>query len=306
MVVQLPDGAIGTAVGVQIYSYFCLLCSCLMILLVWKHRERTSYVALLSYSTFISTVSLIGSQLYNIVRWNYIKSTQFYNSLDHGGCPELIVTGGSFGPDLVVFYLEFYGFNVLAILTLFWAFILALSIFHPSQLDWHRRISRRSRILAKSIAVFLPSVIVGLTRIPAIRLSLAGYLTVANLVLGFSFTFGSILLVAILAKHIQTRRKLHRWIVRSLLPRNPNEEGGEDEWDLTERESIYDRWLTVRLCIALLFIQVFQVLTVLNQVESVKYNKKEFLPPEPDLSAARARGDFVKFIPGASAGLLVS
>lgn len=42
MVVQLPDGAIGTAVGVQIYSYFCLLCSCLMILLVWKHRERTS------------------------------------------------------------------------------------------------------------------------------------------------------------------------------------------------------------------------------------------------------------------------
>lgn len=42
MVVQLPDGALATAVGVQIYSYLCLLCSALMIALVCKHREKDS------------------------------------------------------------------------------------------------------------------------------------------------------------------------------------------------------------------------------------------------------------------------
>ncbi|KAI1185590.1 hypothetical protein F5B17DRAFT_407312 [Nemania serpens] len=307
MAVQLPDGAMATAVGVQIYSCLCLFCSSLMILLVWKHRERSSYIALISYATFLSIASLIGSQLFNIVRWDYIKTTQHNNLLKYGWRPELILTGGSFGPDLVFFYLEFYGFNMAAILTLFWAIILAYSIFHPSELDWHRRISRTSRILAKSTAVILPLVVVGLMQVPAIRSSIAGYLTVANLVLAPSVTLGSILLVAILAKHIQTRRKLHRWIVRLPLPRRPNEEGGEDEWDLDSRESIYDRWLTVRLAIVLLFIQAFQIWTIINQhaLGSVKNNMKDLLPQEPDLSAARARHDFVQFLPASSAGLLL-
>lgn len=126
-------------------------------------------------------------------------------------------------------------------------------------------------------------------------------------IVGVSSASGDVLLLAILAKHIQTRRKLNRWIVRSPLPGTPNEEGGEDGWDLNRGDNnTYDRWLSVRLAVALLSTGVLQLLTILNQVVGNNHIKKQFLPPEPDLSAARARGDFVRFIPGCTAGLIVS
>lgn len=39
---QLPSGAVGTAVGVLIYSIICLAASSMMIWLTWHHRERVS------------------------------------------------------------------------------------------------------------------------------------------------------------------------------------------------------------------------------------------------------------------------
>ncbi|KAI1112732.1 hypothetical protein F5Y14DRAFT_420627 [Nemania sp. NC0429] len=306
MVAQLPDGALAAVVGVQIYSYVCLLSCVLMILLVWKHHERTSYVALLCYSAFISIIAIIGSQLYNIVHFEDVKRKQYHNILYHGeSCPETSITGGAIGPDREFAYLQFYAYSVAAVLTLIWALVLAYSIFHPSERIFHRRISRKSSILAKSLAVIIPLVITILMRVPAINASAPAYLTLGNLTLGTSLIFRSIFLAAILYKHIQTRRKLNRWIVRSPVPGTLNEEGGEDPWDSNSRESIYDKWLTVRLFIALLFIGGFQVLTILYEISWARIGKKEFLPPEPDFSAAVARKQFINYIPAASPGLLL-
>lgn len=124
--------------------------------------------------------------------------------------------------------------------------------------------------------------------------------------MAISFTIGGILLVAILAKYIQTRRKLHRWTIRYPLPGTSTEEGAGEELDLNSEDSIYDSWLIVRFVISLLFIEAFQILTILSEVAQVNNNKKEVLPPEPDISARRARVDFLEFIPGVSTGLLVS
>lgn len=120
-----------------------------------------------------------------------------------------------------------------------------------------------------------------------------------------SLSLGSILVVVILVKYIQTRRKLHRWTVRFPLPRDAND-NGEDGQDTDSEDSIYDGWLIVRFAIALLFIEAFQILTILSEVAQINNNKEEALPPEPDISAAHAQVDFVEFIPGVSAGLLVS
>jgi hypothetical protein len=57
MVVQLPDDALAAAVGVQIYSIFCLLCSSLMIFLVIKHQERGSCEIRLSLDSREDTLS---------------------------------------------------------------------------------------------------------------------------------------------------------------------------------------------------------------------------------------------------------
>ncbi|KAI1128474.1 hypothetical protein F5Y10DRAFT_240457 [Nemania abortiva] len=306
MVVQLPDGALAAAVGVQIYSFVCLICSSLIILLVWKHRERDSYVALLAYSTFISTTASIAQQLHTIIRWDEVKTEQFYYVQDHIGSPELATAGPSYGLDLVLYYIQYYCYNVEGILTVSWAFVLAYSVFKTSEINWHQRISQRSSIIAKAVAFVLPAVFIGLLHIPAVRSSIAVFITLANFQLAASFTIGGILLIAILFKYIQTRRKLHRWTVRFPLPGtlSANNEG-EDEQDLNSEESIYDSWLIVRFVISLLFIEAFQILTILSEVAQINNNKKEALPSEPDLSAAHARVDFIEFIPGVTAGLLV-
>ncbi len=124
MVVQLPDGALAAAVGVQIYSHICLICSSLMILLVCKHRARDSCenssrrrrvnvyannsldVALLAYTTFLSTAGSIAQQLHTIVLWDEIKTEQFYYVHDHLGSPEIAIAGTSYGLDLVLFYIR--------------------------------------------------------------------------------------------------------------------------------------------------------------------------------------------------------
>ncbi|RWA09142.1 hypothetical protein EKO27_g5972 [Xylaria grammica] len=124
MVVQLPDSALAAAVGVQIYSYICLICSCLIILLVCKHRERDSYVALFSYCSLVGTLASIAQQLHTIVLWDDVKTEQFYYVLEHPG-PELAIAGPSYGLDLVLFYIQYYCYNVEAMLALFWNSIAA-------------------------------------------------------------------------------------------------------------------------------------------------------------------------------------
>ncbi|KAI0420373.1 hypothetical protein F5X98DRAFT_25752 [Xylaria grammica] len=305
MVVQLPDSALAAAVGVQIYSYICLVCSCLIILLVCKHRERDSYVALFSYCSLVGTLASIAQQLHTIVLWDDVKTEQFYYVLEHPG-PELAIAGPSYGLDLVLFYIQYYCYNVEAMLALFWACSLAFSIFGPPGLNHHERLSRRSSIVAKVLSFFVPALFVGLLRLPAVRNSIAAFITVADFNLAASLTLGSIVLVAILAKYIHTRRRLHRWTVRYPLSRDLNSNSGESGLDSdSEHHSIYDGWLIVRFAIALAFIEAFQILTILSEVAQIRGNREEVLPEQPDISAARAVVDFVEFIPGVSTGLLV-
>lgn len=123
-----------------------------------------------------------------------------------------------------------------------------------------------------------------------------------------SLTVGSILLVAILAKYIQTRRRLHRWTVRFPLSRDlsANEGESEQDLDLNSENKIYDGWLIVRFAIAFVFIETFQILSIFSEIMQLNTNKKEVLPEQPDTSVSRAQVDFIEFIPGVSTGLLVS
>ncbi|KAJ2997915.1 hypothetical protein NUW58_g497 [Xylaria curta] len=307
MVAQLPEGALAAAVGVQIYSHICLICCSLMIFLVWKHHERGSYVALFSYATFISILASIAQQLHTIVLWDDIKTTQFYYVHSHIGCPELAIAGPSYGVDLWLFYIQYYCYSVEGILSLFWAFSLAFTLYISSETNqhYHQRIKRKRSVIAKAIAFLLPLAVNGLLRIPAIRKSTAAFITLANFCLASSLLLGSFLLVAILAKYIRTRRRLHRQTARCPFPGGPDSNGVGDGRDSDSEDSIYDGWLLVRFAIALIFIGAFQILTILSEVAQLRNNRKEALPPKPDLSAARARVDFIEFMPGVSAGLLV-
>ncbi|KAI0517326.1 hypothetical protein F5B22DRAFT_645961 [Xylaria bambusicola] len=309
MVVQLPADALAAAVGVQVYSYICLLCSCLMILLAYKHRAKDSYISLLSCTIFVSVAASIAQQLHTIVLWEDIKTNQFHYVHDHLGSPELAIAGPSYGLDLVLFYIQYYCYNIEGILTLFWAFSLATSIFSPLGATTQDRISRRLNILSKALAFLLPATQIALLQIPAIKSSTPAFITLADLLLAISLTVGSILLVVIMFKYIQTRRRLHRWTIRYPIPRNLDETEGENgqnlDWDSDSENRIYDGWLIVRFTIAFVFLEIFQILSTLSELMQIRDNKEEVLPDEPDISANRARDDFVSFLPGVSAGLLV-
>jgi hypothetical protein len=125
----------------------------------------------------------------------------------------------------------------------------------------------------------------------------------SNTIVAASILLGSIFLVAILIKYIYTRRRTHRWIVRYPISRGSNEGTGSG---FGPQESIYDNWLIVRFTTAFLFLEAFQILTVLSQIAQVNGNRKEALPKEADLSAAHASIDYLEFLPGVSTGLLVS
>ncbi|RYC62035.1 hypothetical protein CHU98_g4179 [Xylaria longipes] len=266
--------------------------------------DDISNVALFSYATLVSTAGSIAQQLHTIILWNEVKTAQFHYVHDHLGSPELAIAGPSYGLDLVLFYIQYYCYNVEGLLTLFWAISLAFYIFKPSESNQHQRIRRRRGILSKVVAFLLPAVLISFLQLPAVRSSTPAFITLADFGLAASLSLGSVLVVVILAKYIQTRRKLHRWTVRYPLPRDGND-NGEDGQELDSEESIYDGWLIVRFAIALTFIEAFQILSILSEVAQVNSNKKEALPEEPDLSAAHAQVDFVEFIPGVSSGLLV-
>ncbi|KAI0200549.1 hypothetical protein F4808DRAFT_154800 [Astrocystis sublimbata] len=307
MVCQLPDGALAAAVGVQVYSYVCLICSLLMVFLVWKHRERDSYVALFSYSTIVSTVSSIAQQLHTLVAWEEVKTGQFYYVQDNLGSPELAIAGPSYGLDRLLYYFQYYCYNVQGFLTLFWAFALAFSISKPCQSTQDQCTRRKRGLVSKALALLLPGVFVSFLQLPAVRSSAAAFITLADISLATSLSLGSILVFAILAKYILSRRKIHRWTIRYPPPREAGNANGADGQglNLQENNSIYDAWLIVRFAIALFFIEAFQLLTILYEIAQVNKNKQEALPDKPDISVTRAQLDFVAFIPGVSAGLLV-
>ncbi|KAI0834296.1 hypothetical protein F5Y06DRAFT_175002 [Hypoxylon sp. FL0890] len=307
MVVQLLHEVVGTAVAVLLYSFLCLTASSIMIWLVWTHHERDSYVALLSYSTLLGTVASIIQQFHTFIWWRDVKTEQYEYTAEHLGNPEIAVAGPSVGLDLVLFYIQYYTYNVEAMLTLFWAVALTHTVFKLVDLTTFRHIRHRTNQVTKAVGVILPAILMCLLRLGAVQKSHAAFLVLANFNIMISLTIGSILLIAILTKYIYTRHRLVSWNTRYLFSR-PQEAGGEiinvlDRGD--GRQSIYDRWLVLRFSIGFVVLAVFQLITILSEIAQMSNHTKEKLGEAANLSVAKAKNDFLLFMPGVSTSLLV-
>ncbi|KAL0776472.1 hypothetical protein CaCOL14_007759 [Colletotrichum acutatum] len=304
MAIQLPQEELGTAIGVLSYSLFCLACSVLMAWLVYAHREGLSYVALVSYFTGLSTAASVAQQIHTIVRWRDIKLAQFKHSNANVGNPELAIAGQSTGLDLVLFYIQFYSYNVEAALTFFWAVALTQSIF---QLEPVRSTRKRVNYVAKAIAILLPAILMGILRLEAVQKQTVPFLVLADGIMGFCLSGSGVLLIVILVKYIHTRRNLLSWNVRYGQRSNSTKSSDTlvfDSGSETRRRSIYDRWLVVRFSIAFVALAIFQVVTIMFQVSSAKQNSRDSLSESPDLSTERLHLDLILFLPGVSASLL--
>ncbi|KAI0025225.1 hypothetical protein F4780DRAFT_419965 [Xylariomycetidae sp. FL0641] len=311
MVAQLPPEALGVAVWVLAYSVLCLACSSLMIWMVWLHRERDSYVALLSYFSFLSTLASIAQQLHSIFEWRAIKVAQFRHITEHLGSPEIAIAGPSVGLDLVLFYIQFYCYNVEAILTLFWAATLTHCVFRFAEFRNLKHGGRKLSIAAKVLAVFIPIPFLSLLRLQVVRHSSASFLILANITILVSLTIGSLLLLVILARYIYTRRYLLEWSVQYPHARTSEEadRGATPRSSAPSRrlrKTIYDKWLVVRFAVAFVLLGAFQIITILSEISQLRKHSAHTEGKAPDLSPATARYDFLQYMPGVSVSLLVS
>ncbi|KAH9894620.1 hypothetical protein F4778DRAFT_784050 [Xylariomycetidae sp. FL2044] len=282
MVAQLPHEAIATAAGTLVYSFLCMSCSSLMIWLVWHHHERDSYVAFLSYMTLVSTVASIAQQLHTIIKWRDIKIEQYYHAYDTAGSPELAVAGQ--------------------------AVALTQSIYGYTDLEASKHLRKATHRYAKGFAILLPIVLLSILSAPAVRQSYAAFFLLADSCLLLSLALGLVFLLAILAKYILTGRKLQSWNVhygRSTRSHGTGPNDHHDRIEIPQQTNIYDRWLITRFTIAFLVIGFYGLVVVVFQLTSLESTQRGSLGDAPNLSAERAKSDFLSFMPGTSASLLV-
>ncbi|KAK3688069.1 hypothetical protein B0T22DRAFT_360418, partial [Podospora appendiculata] len=304
MAVQLAPEVVGDAVAILIYSFFCLACSLFLFWLVWCHNERRSYVILLAFFMSLSIVASIIQQINTIVWWRSIKTAQYENLVANIGHTELNITGASTGLDLALFYIQYYCYNVEAMLVVCWAAELAQSIF-----QLRRRMAKLPMgLIAKGTAVFVPVLQMILLRTSAVQNSKFGFMVLADAILILSFLFGSVLLLGILVKYIHSRTALLSWKVQygqhsgGTLPMSEarSQPGNVQS---SPRRSIYDSWLVVRFTIAFVVLGLFELVVIFFQLRAANSNNVANLPAQPDLSPSKARTDFVLFVPGVSAGI---
>ncbi|KAL8372138.1 hypothetical protein RB595_001775 [Gaeumannomyces hyphopodioides] len=303
MAVQVDQEVLGIAVSVLVYSFVCLSAGLLMIVLVWAQQERTSYVACLSFLTSISTTASIIQQFHTIVDWRDIAMAKFNRVLADPRNPELSISGASGGVDLVLFYIQYYSYNAMAMMTLFWAFELAASVF-----KWTDLRGKRSSLFCKASAFLLPALQMGILRLRATQKIRALYYIVANIIMAISLSSGAILLMLILFKYIRMRMAFMSWHVGYGDASSPTSQSTDPNCSLraavVPRQSIHDNWLMVRFTIAFAALAIFEVLNIHFETVASAANAN-IAAGTPDLSVEAARQVFFLFMPGVSASLLV-
>ncbi|KAK4196310.1 hypothetical protein QBC40DRAFT_309997 [Triangularia verruculosa] len=315
---QLPSEVLGQCVAILLYSWFCLAVGLFLLWIVWVHDERKSYVMMLGSFMLLHTFASIIQQIHTIIWWNDIKTAQWQNVVKNVGNPELNITGASTGLDLVLFYIQYYCYNVESLLIVFWAVELANSIFQPRITNMYRF---HASLISKGIAAVIPAVFMVLLRFSNIQASTVGFLVLSSGIMIACFLAGSLILLSILGKYIHSRVMVLSWDVRyGQRSTNTGERTGDGTADgtgqygggsnaspkapLPKRRNIYDRWLVLRFTVAFVALSLFQLVVVMFQLRASQTNSVENVPREPDLSAGRAATDFVLYVPGVTAPVL--
>ncbi|KAI8626151.1 hypothetical protein F5Y19DRAFT_228450 [Xylariaceae sp. FL1651] len=307
---QLPNGAEGAAALSMIFAYVSWCCSALMIWLTWAHNERLSYITCIAYFTLFSTTASIIQQIHEIVWWRDIAFEQYERKVADPDSGDISIGNGSVGVDLVLFYIQFYSYNVQSLFILFWASELAQSIYGLTEIASWRAVLRRVNASGKIASVFIPIIFILAARTPVIRNShsSASFELLAGIPFLISLGLGSVLMLAILFRYIQSRRKLVRFNphnrVISLSSGSSSVLKRNSRGTVTVKyKGIYDKWLMTRFTIAFILLAAFQVSTILFEQIAKQNAKKDIQASAPDLSAERARLSLYLFLPGNTPGI---
>ncbi|KAH8647294.1 hypothetical protein BX600DRAFT_555519 [Xylariales sp. PMI_506] len=300
---QLPAGAEGVAGFVLIYTTVSWICSCLLIWVAGLYREASSYIALLSYFTLFSNTASIVQQAYDITNYRYITEQQYLRRAAHPNNPELAISNGSFGPDLVLYYIQYYSYNVEAMLVM--AFELAQSVFGLSARHKLKTTLRRINAGGKAFAILFPAVTILILRAPAVQNVFVLFILLADLPLMISLAISTSTMISILIRYIQSRRKVSQSTIETADTTISSSGVSEAITKSSKQSGLYDRWLMIRFTIAFVVLAIFEVTNTLFQLQSITSNQQDSASSEPDLSAGQAKKSQLLFLPGVTPGIFV-
>ncbi|KAI1343398.1 hypothetical protein F5Y15DRAFT_232905 [Xylariaceae sp. FL0016] len=310
MTFQLPSEVHGVAAGVLAYSFLALICSALMVWLVWSHQERTNHVACISYLLFLSTSTCIISQLHDFVQYSDVVEAQWRYARAHPQSPEIKVSNGAIKLDLGLWYFRQYAYSAASMLVLFWAFSLMQSVYGWSEKQKLKKTLQHINSTGKVISIILPILTICLLQSDAVQQTTGLFFFLANVILMLSLLFGIVFMLAILGRYIHSRRRFLQWSVgygRSLdTSTTSTSRDRKVTMTATKRpKSIYDRWLMTRFTIAFIILSVFEFTNILFQLSGLSNSNKDATLDQPDLSVARARETAVLFLPGPAPSFLL-
>ncbi|KAI9172658.1 hypothetical protein HJFPF1_02167 [Paramyrothecium foliicola] len=298
---QLPSGAVGTAAGVLAYSVLCLLASCAMIWLTWHHRERSGYIAFLAYFTLLSTTCSVIQQTHGIVRWREIIEDQFHYMKANEGSPELIISNSAVGMDLVLYYIQFYSYNVEAFLVMFWGWTLVQSVYHLSNRPKLKQPLKLVNRAGLGFSICFPIITVSSLQAPVVRSNEQAFILLAGQPLIWSIGLGSLALLLVFIRYVYSQRKFKR---SSLMKVDVSNTSSGSQSSHRQR-SMYDRWLIIRFTIAFVIMAAFELAIVLFSMTSRGRISSGNVSLTPNFSVERAKRTFILYIPGVTPSLLL-
>ncbi|KLU90183.1 hypothetical protein MAPG_09147 [Magnaporthiopsis poae ATCC 64411] len=297
---QVPAG---TVAGVMLYCCLAFAASSLMIWLTWTHRERTSYIAMLSYFATLSIAASLVQQTHDVVRYRSLVKEQFENRKLHPGNPEIAIANGSVGVSLALYYIQYYCYSVEAMCVMFFAAHLAQTTIASRR--WSKLLRRIDSDGGKVFAVLFPLTTILLLRIPQVQSSFVVFILLADLPLSY----------------VRSRRRFLHWTpnggggggggsagaessLESGVATTTTQTGSRKKSGRKQR-GIWDRWLMVRFTVAFVALGAFEVTNTLFQIMAVTNAAADLAATEPDLSAERARRTWIFFMPGVTPGLFI-
>ncbi|KAF3760290.1 hypothetical protein M406DRAFT_52102, partial [Cryphonectria parasitica EP155] len=298
---QLPAGAEFAAAISLIWASSSWICSILLLWLTWSHHEGWSYLALLAISSLFSNTFSIIQQSRDITWYIDTVTEQFHiKQRLPGDDPELAIAGGSYGVDLVLYYLR-----TSCILS-----PLCQLTYQVSENRKFRRIFRKIHVAGKYVSFLLPLVTILCLRIPSLKQNFVVFILIADLPLMLSLAISSCLMIAVTLRYVRSRQKFTQWSPQRFNSGGSSQAGHSSQASSKVASSggnkgLYDRWLLVRFTIAFVLLAVFEVTNALFQITTLKSNIEDSKATTPNLSTGRANQTLFLFMPGTTPGIFL-
>ncbi|KFY16497.1 hypothetical protein V491_05328 [Pseudogymnoascus sp. VKM F-3775] len=290
----VPQGAVGLAVIVLLYSFLCLFLGILLFYVGWRHGAKFTYVSLIAVFASIACVASIAQQIHYVVDWVKIKEVQHAAKERDLTSPILVVTGATQGADLGLFWIQFTTYNINALLVLFWSASLFQGTWKLKPLvDLQSRFTHLETI-AKLFAIFFPPPLLGIAHAPSISKNAVAYLLLCNISLVVSLLIGGILLILTLYKFVTLKNKFSS--IRGSSGNSRQE---------TARLRRRDKWIIIRFSIAFSILAAFEIAII--SFEVLQYNANHSattVTPITNSDLPAILAEIAQFVPGVTPPLV--